>query len=163
MGRTVAVALFGLLFGAVVVVLVPSHAGRDGYAALANIQSPAFFPLVLAICLLATSFVVLLSGWLERNRPPADIAAEEAPDPSEQRIEAPWRLLLTMALIVGYYVALSWLGMLPASIGLILLLGLVLGFRNYLFLVLVAVTLPLGIYFLFRRLLYVLLPEGRLF
>ncbi|MFW5680491.1 MAG: tripartite tricarboxylate transporter TctB family protein [Pseudomonadota bacterium] len=154
MTRDAGVALVGLLLGLGVILLVPSHAAREGYAALTDIQSPGFFPLVLAGCLVVTGTVSLLAGLR-----PGRAAAR---DGDQRRVEMPLRLAATMGLLVAYYFGLIWLGMLPASMLLILTLGLVLGYRNLWLLAAVALTVPTGVHLLFRRLLYVLLPEGRL-
>ena len=55
MRTNLSVAGFGVLFGMFVVLLIPGHAGGDGYAAIGDIQSSAFFPLVLAILLIVVS------------------------------------------------------------------------------------------------------------
>jgi hypothetical protein len=151
--RDAAVALVGLLLGLGVILLVPSHAAREGYAALTDIQSPGFFPLVLAGCLVVTS-TVFFAASLRR--------ASGTREEDQRPIQQPLRLAATMGLLVAYYFGLTWIGMLPASILLILGLGLVLGYRNLWLLAIVAVAVPTGVHLLFSRLLYVLLPEGRL-
>lgn len=162
MGTSILVAVFGIVFGAIVLALVPTHAGHDGYAAFLDVQSPAFFPLLLSTLLVVISTAFLcLSLYSARRGSYERIAGEQGAE--GEAIEAPFRLAATAATLVAYYVLLSWIGMLAASVLLILVLSIILGFRRHLITVAVAILLPVAVYMLFQRGLYVMLPEGHLF
>jgi hypothetical protein len=162
MKTNLSVAGFGVLFGVFILFLTPGHAGGDGYAAIGDIQSSAFFPLVLAILLIIVSagfFIVTLVGAGQA----AAVVDHGPARPEGEPVEAPLRLAATAASLVLYYVLIGWIGMVPASVVLILGLSWVLGFRNYWVAVCVAVAVPFGVELLFQKMLYVMLPEGRLF
>jgi hypothetical protein len=163
MNSNIIVSLFGLAFGAVVFVLLPTHAGRDGYAAIGNIQSAAFFPLLLSILLIGISVVFLMMTLITGGRAAEADSASVQDEAGSQPIEAPLRLAATAASLVVYYLLIGWTGMLAASVVLIVGLSLILGFRRYVILAAVAGLLPLGLHILFQRMLYVLLPGGQLF
>ena len=161
LAANLSVGAFGIAFGVLVLLLIPEQAGSDGYAAIGNIQSTTFFPLLLAIALLVTSTAYTVSTFLSARR---SAPAPAWPEAYEQRpIEAPLRLLGTALSFVAYYFALETIGMIAASIVLIFALAIILGFRTYWLAALVAVAIPVTVYILFERILYVLLPSGQLF
>ena len=162
MGSSILVGVFGIVFGATVLALVPTNAGQDGYAAFLDVQSPAFFPLILSTLLIVISTVFLcFSLYTAKAGSHGTVAGEQGAE--GEAIEAPYRLAATAATLIAYYVLLSWIGMLAASVFVIFVLSLILGFRRHLITVAVAILLPLAVYMLFQRGLYVMLPEGRLF
>ena len=162
MKTNLSVAGFGVLFGTSVFLLIPGHAGGDGYAAIGDIQSSAFFPLILAILLIVVSAAFFITTLLGTGQP-TPIADDGPEEPEGRAIEAPFRLAATAASLVLYYLLLDWIGMVAASVLLIFGLSWVLGFRNYWLAACIAVAVPLSVELLFQKMLYVMLPEGQLF
>lgn len=156
-----AVSAFGMLFGIAVFLLVPLQVGGEDYRAIANVQSPAFFPILLSAAVIVFSAILAFSTLRNAGRHDADDALHTGDD--ARPIEAPLKVVGVAACLVLYYFALSLIGMIAASIILILVMSYIMGFRNFWIAGLVAAVIPLSIYFLFEKTLYVLLPEGRLF
>jgi len=149
LGRDRLVALVGLVLGVGTLALVPRQVDGHSLADISNLSSPAFFPILVALSLVAGSLLLVL-------RP--GTAAE-----ADERIEAPGRLALTAGWLVAYAVLLPLLGTVVSSVLSVLAMGAILGYRRWAVLTAAALAVPLAVYGLFRRLLYVLLPEGMFF
>jgi hypothetical protein len=161
-GANIAVSLFGLLFGLAVLLLLPWQVAGESYDAVANVQSPAFFPIVLSAMLVVFSAILALST--ARGGGEKDAAEDPRHLTDDARsIESPMKVAGVALCLILYYLALSLIGMIAASMILILVMSYIMGFRNIWIVGIVAVVIPLGIYFLFEKTLYVLLPAGRLF
>jgi hypothetical protein len=161
-GANIAVSLFGLLFGLAVLLLLPWQVAGESYDAMANVQSPAFFPIALSATLVVFSAMLAFSTVRSGGK---EEAAEDPLHPADDArpIESPIKVAGVALCLILYYFALSVIGMIAASMILILVMSYIMGFRNFWIVGIVAVAIPLGIYFLFEKTLYVLLPAGRLF
>jgi hypothetical protein len=161
-GANIAVSLFGLLFGLAVLLLLPWQVVGESYDAVANVQSPAFFPILLSAMLVVFSAILAFStarsgGQQDAAEDPLHLTDDARP------IESPIKVAGVALCLILYYFALSLIGMIAASMILILVMSYIMGFRNFWIVGIVAVVIPLGIYFLFEKTLYVLLPAGKLF
>lgn len=159
----VAVGFAGTALGIAALVAVPFQIRGQGYDAITDIQSPAFFPILIALLMIGVSALLLFMrlGWAPAHEEPA--SGKTRPEDETGRVAMPQRLIATAFCLVAYYLALEIAGMVLASIALIVALSLVLGFRRYVLLGIVAVLIPTGIYYSFEKGLYVLLPAGSLF
>jgi len=81
----------------------------------------------------------------------------------EGSIESPLRIGTTAGFIVLYTLLITWIGMLAASVLCITGLAYILGYRRHVIVGAAAVVVPILIYVLFERMLYVLLPQPTLF
>jgi hypothetical protein len=151
-----AVAIVGATLGLGALAAVPEQIRGQGYGAIADVQSPAFFPILIALLMVAVSILLLTARRREAQEPP------EANDETGP-IEAPRRLAAAALCLIAYYGALELIGMVVASILVIAVLALTLGYRRYGILAAVALALPVGIFLAFEKGLFVLLPAGKLF
>ena len=160
MRSDLAVAGLGIAFGVAVLWFAGAELGRDSLATLFEPRSPALFPLLTAGVVLGAGVAVgvgaLRRGWTGEGGSDDSVH----PDDRTRRVERPWRVAGAATSLVVYYLALEPVGMVPASIGLIVILSLVLGFRRFWITVTAAFLVPVTIYFLFVKTLYVLLPSG---
>jgi hypothetical protein len=151
-----AVAIVGAALGVGALLAVPAQIRGQGFGAIADVQSPAFFPILIALLMVAVSILLLTARRREAQEPP------EANDETGP-IEAPRRLAAAALCLIAYYGALELIGMVVASILVIAVLALTLGYRRYGILAAVALALPVGIFLAFEKGLFVLLPAGKLF
>jgi hypothetical protein len=152
----IAVAIVGAALGVGALLAVPAQIRGQGFGAIADVQSPAFFPILIALLMVAVSILLLTARRREAQEPP------EANDETGP-IEAPRRLAAAALCLIAYYGALELIGMVVASILVIAVLALTLGYRRYGILAAVALALPVGIFLAFEKGLFVLLPAGKLF
>jgi hypothetical protein len=161
-GASITVSLFGLLFGLAVLLVLPWQVGGESYAAITNAQSPAFFPILLSAALVVFSGLL---GFVTLRGSNSEVATEDGVQASDEArpIESPLKVAAVALCLVLYYAALPLIGMIAASMSLILVMSYIMGFRNLLISGPVAVVIPFAIYLLFEKTLYVLLPQGKLF
>jgi hypothetical protein len=152
----VAVAIVGAALGLGALAAVPTQIRGQGYGAIADIQSPAFFPILIALLMVAMSILLLTA---RRREPPNPAQAGDETGP----VEAPRRLAAAALCLAAYYGALELIGMVTASVLVIGALALTLGYRRYGVLAAVAAAVPVILFLAFEKGLFVLLPEGRLF
>lgn len=146
-----------ILLGLAALSLVPDHVDSAGFAAIGDMSSPAFFPLI------ASGLLTLLSGLLILRAVSGKLAANTGPAESQMAqppVERPLRVTLCAGLLVLATGAIFWLGFLLTAGGLIAGLAAILGYRRYWLVLFLAVSVPVGIYVLFEQLLSVLLPRG---
>jgi hypothetical protein len=151
-----AVAIVGAALGVGALLAVPAQIRGQGFGAIADVQSPAFFPILIALLMVAMSVLLLTARRREPSKP-RDAGDETGP------VEAPRRLAAAALCLIAYYGALELIGMVVASILVIAVLALTLGYRRYGILAAVALALPVGIFLAFEKGLFVLLPAGKLF
>jgi hypothetical protein len=152
----IAVAIVGASLGLGALLGVPAQ-----ISAIADVQSPAFFPILIALVLVAVSVLLLTARRLGPSKPGEITAPAEGDETGP--VEAPRRLAAAALCLVAYYAALELIGMVPASVLAIAALALTLGYRRYGILAAVALALPVGIFLAFEKGLFVLLPAGKLF
>ncbi len=148
-----------LLLGLAALSLVPAEVDSAGFAAIGDMRSPAFFPLVAGGLLTVFSALLILRAliWGGTRSGAAEPADPNAP---QQPAAEPRRVVLTAGLLVLATAAIFWLGFLLTAGGLVAGLATILGYRRYWLVLLLAVSVPAGIHILFEQLLSVLLPRG---
>lgn len=144
------VAVVTAMIGLGTLAVVPSEIRGESLAAIGDMNSPAFFPLLAAAALILCAVALGVR---------TATAAEVTPPVT---VERPG-MVLTMAALFGLFAAGTfWIGLIPAAGLAILAMGLLLGYRKP-WLLLVAVAVPAAVYILFERMLLILLPRGSLF
>jgi len=161
--RDAAVAIAGAALGLAALIAVPAQIRGQGYDALFDVQSPAFFPILIALLMIAVSLGLLASRFLAAQRRDGDTGDIQPLSDETGPIEAPARLAAAALCLLAYYAALDLIGMVIASVLLIVVLSLVLGFRRYGIVAAVAAIVPTALYYSFQKGLYVMLPAGSLF
>jgi Tripartite tricarboxylate transporter TctB family len=162
--RDAAVAIVGAAFGLAALIAIPSQIKGQSYDAPFDVQSPAFFPILIALLMIAVSVGLFAARFLVAQRRDASAAGIPQPQSDETGpIEAPVRLAAAVLCLLLYYASLDLVGMVAGSAALIVVLSLVLGFRRYGIIAAVAAIVPAALYFAFQKGLYVMLPAGTLF
>ena len=151
--ENLAVGVVSVVTGAGTLVFLPEMVSGETLAAIGDPYSPAFFPIVLGTLLIVCGGVMLASTAIGR----APVVRGEG------RIESPLRIGTTAGFIVLYTLLITWIGMLAASVLCIAGLAYILGYRRHIVVGVAAVVVPVLIYVLFERMLYVLLPQPTLF
>ena len=146
-------AAAGIALGGAALLLVPAQIPGESLAAIRDMRSPAFFP-VLAALLALSAGIALLPAALRPG------AVTEAPEPAPPH---PRRALVLAGLLTGGAVLAPVLGGLPVIFLLMLAVGAVLGDRRPLRMLLLAAAGTAVVHLLFERTLKVLLPPGVLF
>jgi putative tricarboxylic transport membrane protein len=112
---------------------------------------PGFFPFIGGILLAGLSMILLVQGWLGRNKAPRQ----------PQEAFGEWRRPLILVVSMSVYTAvLEALGYVLPTIVLAAVILRVLGVTSWKVLVLASVSLSAGTYYLFGRLLGIELPAG---
>ncbi|NLX83711.1 MAG: tripartite tricarboxylate transporter TctB family protein [Clostridiales bacterium] len=109
--------------------------------------SPYLFPLLVSLCLLILSVFFILEGF----------------QPSEARMKPPLRwplVLITLICALAYFFLMQVAGFVLATACFLLAMLLFLGERRALVLLLLPMLFSSALYFLFARLLHVLLPTS---
>ena len=158
-----AVGFAGTALGIAALVAVPYQIRGQGYDAITDIQSPAFFPILIALLMIGVSALLLFSHLRAPTSPEFQVTGKTQPEDETGPAAMPQRLIATAFCLIAYYLSLEIAGMVLASIALILVLSLILGFRRYVLLGIVALLIPTAIYYSFEKGLYVLLPAGSFF
>jgi putative tricarboxylic transport membrane protein len=120
-----------------------------------RVPQTALFPATLAVLLLLFSLAVLVLAFRQSG---------SAPGPAPQRIDsAGWsRIGATLVALVGFALVLEWIGYLPSTFILMVLLLRAIEAQKWLVVFSVALLTSLLSYFLFAWLLGVPLPAGAL-
>lgn len=144
----------GIVIGAGTLLLIPHQISGSSLSDIANPASSAFFPIIVAILLIACALLLLFQTVLV---PPAE---------GEQGVVEPllsWNYVQGAALLTAYVFLVSWIGMLISTGLMIAALSWMFGYRNWPLMIGSAVLVPLSVWFLFRKLLYIVFPSGVLF
>ena len=133
--------------------LVPSQTPGETLAAVSDLQSPAFFP-ILSACVMAICSVFLVIRAVAHERAGQGL-----------RISFPHAgtVLSVAGLFIAFAAGVHLFGLVNSAVVIIAAMALIMGYRDWRVLVPVALLVPLAIYLLFQRLLLVILPEGVLF
>jgi hypothetical protein len=145
-------ALIGIAIGVAALFLVPSQIPGGSLSDIRDPSTSGFFPIIV-FCALIVCCAVLLAGALLRSGGGDEVAEKLFT----------WRYIQGAALMSAYVFLISWLGMLVASGLLIVALSLAFGYRHWPYLIATAILMPLSIWFVFRKLLYIVFPSGVLF
>ncbi len=124
---------------------------------------PNVFPMVVGAGLVLCGVLIALGvGRRFEEEAEADLAAHENPPPPEEARHGRWyglRALIPPALLVFYYFAVDRIGFVATAAVMALVAAKVLGASWRLALPLAALA-PIGVHFLFYKLLRVPLPAG---
>ncbi len=151
--RDSGLAAIGVAIGAGALLLVPYQIPGGSLGDISEPASSAFFPIVVSSMLVVCCLILLVGTLL---RPLGDDEAATEP-------LITWNYLQGAAVLTGYVFLVSWIGMLIATGLMIATLSYAFGYRNWPFLIGTAVLVPLSIWFVFRKLLYIVFPAGMLF
>lgn len=146
------IAVIALLISAMVFLALPHDVPGTNLATFADMESAAFFPM-LAATLVGVSAVMLGIGSLNKSARHADNDAGAA---------GPRPVLMVIGFCI-FIPLIHALGMVTASAIAILVLPLVFGYRDYRWILPLAVLLPFAVYGLFEKVLKVLFPHGAVF
>ena len=147
------VASISLAIGVAVLLLVPSQISGETVAAIRDMQSPAFFP-ILAACLMVLCSLILGIRSARSLRGPVEARIQ---------VEQPRAVLAVTGVFVLFAVGTYYFGLLVACTVTILVMGYFLNYRQPMVLVPFSIGMPICIYVLFERTLRIILPEGVLF
>ncbi len=153
MRENLAVGVVSVVTGAATLAFLPQMVSGETLAAIGDPYSPAFFPILIGALLIVCGGVMIFATAMGR----APVVRGEG------SIESPLRLGTTAGFIVVYTLLITWIGMLAASVLCIAGLAYILGYRRHVIIGMAAVVVPVLIYVLFERMLYVLLPQPTLF
>ncbi len=143
------VAAMGIALGAAALALIPAQVPGESVAAIGDMRSPAFFPVLAALLCLAAGLALVPAAFRPQE-------VEAAPP-------HPRRGVLLAFLIGGGAVLTPVLGGLLVIFLLMLAVGWVLGDRRPVRMLLLAAVSVGVVHVLFERTLKVLLPPGILF
>ena len=135
-----------------IVLLLPSQVGGATLAAVGNMRSPAFFPVVAAVLMGLLGLLLTLRGATASRRAPSATAGEPAGDSR--------RMGMVALLLIGATLALPLAGFVPTVAVLMAGLGFAFGYRRAVILGALCLLMPLAIFVLFESALRVLLPRG---
>jgi hypothetical protein len=147
------VALIAASLAVATLLLVPYQVPGETLAAVRNLESPAFFP-IIAGCLMGICAVLLAVNA---------VASERAGRGLRMTFEQPRTALLVIAAYIGLLLGAHYVGLIASSAVAIAAMAWGLGYRNLKILVPVAALVPACIYLLFQKGLLVILPSGVLF
>jgi hypothetical protein len=143
------VAASGIALGAATLALIPREIPGESLAALSDMRSPAFFPVLAALLALAAGLALVPAAF----RP-----GEPPPPPAHPR-----RAAMLALLLIGGALLTPVLGGLLVIFLLMLAVGWLLGARHTLRMLAIAAIATATVHILFERTLKVLLPPGVLF
>src|SRR5690606_24693667 len=134
--------------GVAIILLLPAEVGGATFAAVGNMTSPALFAALSGMALVLLG-VALAGRSLMRRTPCTPFVVGQ-----------PLRVLAASGVLVAGVAGTFVVGLLPSAAAIVILLGLVFGYRRYWLLVLIGAVCPIVVYVLFERMLLVLLPRG---
>jgi len=147
-----ALGLVAVLIGAVFWALIPIEVG---YQRSAFGITGRFFPTLAAILVIACGSLLAVRAYLSPPPPP-----DERPAGLER--PALRRLLPYATIVIAYVLLIDVLGYLVSTVAALGVLLYQTGTRSWPVLALVAVVVPLLLYYLFHEVMLVPLPEGLL-
>lgn len=143
-------SLFGLLL---LLVIIPQGIPTTARQAVAN---PRTWPEIIGFLIIGFGIWVLI----EAMSLPSNAFAEDARSaPDADRAPRPWRLLVICLLLLLPYLIVGWVGIIGASIALVLVFTVPFGERRLLVLALL-VSIPVLSYYFFTRAASVQFPLG---
>jgi putative tricarboxylic transport membrane protein len=150
-----------LAFGAIVLlILIPLGVVRpDNIPARAI--SPAFWPKATGWMLVVFGGIVAFEGAF---KPSVKESAEKTSDSSHRELRTGLlRIGLSFVLLYAIWAAINWIGLPVASALIIIIFAVLFGERRLWLLAVVAVLLPLALYYFFDEIANVPIPLGELF
>lgn len=143
--------MIGCALGIGTLGFIPSQIPGESLAAVGDMRSPAFFPIVAGSLILVCSILLAVRALAGRI------------DVHTVTVERPASVAAVVAIFVLLTVGAQYVGMVTSSALSILAMAVVLGYRNLPVLAVIVISVPLAIYVLFERILRILLPHGALF
>lgn len=142
--------------------LVPAQVGGAGLNAIANMRSPAFFPLLAGAAMALLSIALILRGAIaeiraQRRTVATTVDADMWPDMPDLCL-----VFLVAALLFASVVSLPRLGYMATVGALMLGIALAFGYRRWWVLIVLCTVTPVVIFVMFDSVLRVLLPRGAL-
>ncbi|MEV6596561.1 tripartite tricarboxylate transporter TctB family protein [Actinoplanes sp. NPDC051346] len=130
-----------------------------------GLRGPRLAPVVVTVAWVAVAGVYLVTQLRPRQRPMPDVAGEttvDATEATDQEQHKPgwWAPAGVLAALVGFAVALEYAGFVVSAALFTVATARVLGSRNLVRDVIVAVVLPIAVYLGFTRFLDIFLPAG---
>jgi len=133
------------------------------------VMSPAFFPQTVIIFIVALSLILAIQSIIAmkvkgtEGRDDNEEAGTAEADQSVNRTRKIIKISAAMILLILYYEAVIFFGMLPASIVFLVLFSLLYGERRFKITVPLAILLPALIYTFFTVIAKIPLPKGIFF
>lgn len=163
-----AVSTFALIVSVAVMIALPVDVPGAGFASLADMSSPAFFPVLAAILVSLSAIALLVRSLAQARRDLNDIPPVSDNDLvngshrhfGHDDLKGP---ALMLAACIVYIPLIHTLGMVTASGLVIATLPALFGYRDWRWIAIVAVSVPIAVYVLFERTLKVLFPHGAIF
>ena len=136
-----------LVFIAVALVLLGESFRHDYHLSRAShAMGPTFFPrIILTLIIVMAALVILDSARDGRGR---------------VRLEGVGRVLGLITITIAYGILISWTGFVISSIAFVIAVALTLGYRRLQVIVPVAVTYGFAVWFLFQKVLLIILPSS---
>jgi putative tricarboxylic transport membrane protein len=116
-----------------------------------RVISPSFFPYVLTGILSGLSLLLMWEGW---RSPPGRILSIDFRNPDT------YRTLVLLFILVVFSVLLTTIGFILDAFLFMVAVQFLLGERSFLRILLMALIISFGLYFIFAKLFYVPLPSG---
>lgn len=145
------------LFAIVEFIVIPAEITAPRTLPIAA-NSPAFWPRVICIGMIIIGLILAFNAALRLRDKSAvcpDPEVEEAMYPLGQAL---LRIGLAMAILVGYYVIVRWVGIMVASIMALGLLSGLYGEKRWWLIAILAITMPIILYLFFAKIASVSLP-----
>jgi len=118
--------------------------------------SPGFFPRLAAGFIVGLSLLLIFMTTFFGDKRDVSILAQIR-----------WRVFLyvigTIAIMIFYVSLIEWLGFIIATIITMAGMMVLYGSRRWILIAVISVCLPLGVYFLALKVMFVLFPTGRVF
>jgi hypothetical protein len=145
-------AVFLLLVSLLLTVwLIPRYV--SGYTTGTHGLSPRFFPYLITLVLTGLSLLLLAK---DLARPEDTVSRKE-----DKRITKATGL--TMSILIGYYILIRLIGMIPASVAANIFLVRLFGFQRWKAILIFSVFLILILFLFFEKIAQVPMPRGLLF
>jgi hypothetical protein len=144
------VAVVAGALGSATLLLVPYQVSSATLAAIADMQSPGFFPVLAGGLIVACAMALAAKSLL----PTGAHARHEVEFPQ------PGFVLAIGAIIILFAAGCQLIGMIPSAAAVIIGMGYLWGFRDLKILIAVGILVPAAIYLLFEKTLLIILPRG---
>ncbi len=124
---------------------------------------PDFWPAVLCIIIIVLSLLLLVTSYIKNRASSAIGKQEHLEEKTAPRAMAILKPLSVIGILLLYYFAIDFLGIILSSTAALLGLALLYGERNYKMLIPLAIVVPIVLYLFFSKVANVPLPIGYLF
>jgi len=149
------VGIVAALVGISVLLLVPFQIPGESWGSITDVQSPAFFPILNAVFLMACGLAQIITS----RQPPISAGGADGVEMTSY----PNKLVVIVALLMIYLFLIQHIGMVVSSGVAIAAMSVLLGYRNKVVIAISSIIFPIVIFVLFEKILKILLPHGVLF